>query len=477
MATVVVPALYGDTPVEARPFLSTPADVLRLPALTPGDTVIAFYDGGDPMTILRWYLTSGEGAVVKEYADVIRWNSAWGVVAVIPPWQIQGFTFIGPTGQWGISDFSLTAGRRYRITTPVRAFSGGSFTVRPGSGNTFPIVADTYFPAAAAGFNNIYYAWIVEPSTTDLYDLVLDIYPSAGTPSVYAEAATIEDVGPVMPTAVAPPAGQPSVVAAGNALGIVAMGAMVLGAPLIAPSSTATAVTHPLAFTSQVGRRYRIVTKIRAISPTSTNVLSGVYLRTSGSGLVTNNDTWITAQYQHESLEHAVIFDGTGVAGTYQTTITTQAATGQNVYTDQPSCFFYIEDVGPNTYPALPLPAVLPSFTPVPTLLTNWRRFNNDPLYTIQYRKVGDKVELRGLAQRINIDVTAPEYIFFLPAGFYCPTRRPLFYAQRQDGLNGRIIIDQTNGGVVMTVAPPAYPNMAVNGWISLDNVEFSTTG
>jgi hypothetical protein len=59
VATVVVPALYGDRPVEARPFLSTPDELGNLPVLKPGNTVITFYDGGDPMTILRWYLSGG----------------------------------------------------------------------------------------------------------------------------------------------------------------------------------------------------------------------------------------------------------------------------------------------------------------------------------------------------------------------------------------------------------------------------------
>lgn len=62
IATVVVPSLYGDVPIEARPILSSPAEATNLPVLDPGDTVIAFYDGGDPLTLLRWYLTGGHGS-------------------------------------------------------------------------------------------------------------------------------------------------------------------------------------------------------------------------------------------------------------------------------------------------------------------------------------------------------------------------------------------------------------------------------
>ena len=71
VATVVLPALYGDVAIEARPFMSSPTEVDLLPVLKPGDTVIAFYDGGDTTTILRWYLTgggvgSGGGAAADE---------------------------------------------------------------------------------------------------------------------------------------------------------------------------------------------------------------------------------------------------------------------------------------------------------------------------------------------------------------------------------------------------------------------------
>jgi len=59
IAKVVVPALYGDIPIDARPFLTAPDDLALLTPVAPGDTVVAFYDDGDPMTILRWYLPGG----------------------------------------------------------------------------------------------------------------------------------------------------------------------------------------------------------------------------------------------------------------------------------------------------------------------------------------------------------------------------------------------------------------------------------
>jgi hypothetical protein len=59
-ATLVVPGLYGDEAVEAWPFLTSPTAAANLPTLYPGDTVIAFYDGGNPVVILRWFLTGGK---------------------------------------------------------------------------------------------------------------------------------------------------------------------------------------------------------------------------------------------------------------------------------------------------------------------------------------------------------------------------------------------------------------------------------
>jgi hypothetical protein len=59
VATLVVPGLYGDAAVEAWPFLTAPSEAVNLPVLKPGDTVIAFYDGGNPLTVLRWYHTGG----------------------------------------------------------------------------------------------------------------------------------------------------------------------------------------------------------------------------------------------------------------------------------------------------------------------------------------------------------------------------------------------------------------------------------
>ena len=433
--------------------------------LDPGDTVIAFYDGGDQRTILRWYLAGGHDLdLIKQYADVARWNSAWGVVAVIPPWQASGFTFVGATGQWGIT-LLLLGGRRYVLSARVRAFSGGSFAIRPGGGNTFPIVPDTYFPqySGTPGWNNAYYSWLCEPSTTGLYTLVLDIVPTAGTPSVYGEVATIEDVGPVVLAASSPPAGQPSVVAAGNALGIVAMGSLVFGEPITIASNAATVITNPLFFTSQVGRRYRIVTRVRAMHPTSSGVGSGIYMRTYGEGLA-QNDTHVWIQHPFQWLDNVALFNGTGVPGTYTTSIVTTTATGLYVYTNLSSCYFYIEDVGPNTYPALPLLETPPLWTPL-TVGGGWAPIAIQA--PVGYRKIGDEVSLRGVINN-GVNSSSP---LTMPPGTWPP------YPHNQGTIGGSQVsvnVHVTTAGVLSLNWQGA--DAPARNFVILNGVHWSTT-
>ena len=177
-------------------------------------------------------------------------------------------------------------------------------------------------------------------------------------------------------------------VAPGNALGIVAVGSLLGPAPLTIAASTSAPITMPLVFTSQVGRRYRIVTRVRAMHPTSSGVASGIRFETTGGGLTA--DTHVAVDIPFESLEHVVLFDGTGVEGTYVTSIFTAATTGQYVYTNQLSSFFYIEDVGPNIYPALPIPSTPPPWTPL-TPLNGW-----SAILPFKIRVVGDVVQMQG---------------------------------------------------------------------------------
>lgn len=84
VATVVVPALYGDVAVEARPFVSTPDEIIALPAPAPNSTVIAFYDGGDTTSPLRWYRTGG-GTVTSGGGGITTEDAVDAVAAALRP--------------------------------------------------------------------------------------------------------------------------------------------------------------------------------------------------------------------------------------------------------------------------------------------------------------------------------------------------------------------------------------------------------
>ena len=144
-----------------------------------------------------------------------------------------------------------------------------------------------------------------------------------------------------------------------NALGVVAMGSFLSGISTL-QSGTTTTLTNPINFTSIVGRRYRLCYQIRVIGVTTGN---GIRLTWTGSGVDTaGTDTWQsvpTGPYSY--MTGGVMFDGTGVASAYtMVAYVPGAATG--VWLDPPTAsYFYIEDVGPNSTPALPISATPPS--------------------------------------------------------------------------------------------------------------------
>jgi len=128
---------------------------------------------------------------------------------------------------------------------------------------------------------------------------------------------------------------------ANYALGIMAWGSYIAGGGYQLPVGTTT-ITNPLAFTTLVGRRYRLKWQIRVIASTAGN---GINLAWIGSGVTgTGYDMWenVTAAYGHFSGE--VVFSGTGVVSSYGMTATVTAVV--QLYLDTVSNF-YIEDVGP----------------------------------------------------------------------------------------------------------------------------------
>ena len=137
-------------------------------------------------------------AATKQYADLQRWNSAWGVFQVLSPLIAQNGQIATTTACWSGS-VSLVAGRRYVVTSHIRAFHEGNLRLASGGGNTVPLIGtiDAYFPYTGIGYGSSHYSWLAQPSSTASYQLVIDAVPTQTTARLYAEDCWVEDVGPV----------------------------------------------------------------------------------------------------------------------------------------------------------------------------------------------------------------------------------------------------------------------------------------
>lgn len=125
------------------------------------------------------------------------------------------------------------------------------------------------------------------------------------------------------------------------ALGIVAWGSFIGGSAYQLPAGITT-ISNPLAFTTAVGRRYRLCYQIRVIASTAGN---GINLLFAGSGVDGSGwDIWHNAPVSYSYMQGEAIFSGTGVASSYA--LKASVSVGVAIYLDTISNF-YLEDVGP----------------------------------------------------------------------------------------------------------------------------------
>lgn len=136
-----------------------------------------------------------------------------------------------------------------------------------------------------------------------------------------------------------------------------------------------------------------------------------------------------------------------------------------NATTEQP-LQLVIEDVGPATGTAVPSQIVTP-WTTLP-FAANWQSYPG--FQPCQYRKVGDIVYLRGLAQMVN--ASAGVGIAILPAGFRPPARLVIPRWGGEPNAGSRVDI-LNDGSVQIAHSTPAA---AANNWIALDGIAFSVT-
>lgn len=352
-------------------------------------------------------------------ANVAHWNSAWGVVAEATVTATQ----TGITAQVDVTGLTVTftpvVGRRYVYRIKVEV---GTDTV-----GDVPVMAVTdaantqidRHTGRLSGTASETWSWATLPETfssTTSVTRKVRLGRAIGSGTLQTVAGTniparffVEDVGPVTPVSVAPPTAGPAVVASGNALGIVALGTC-LG------SFTLTSSWQP--FTSvincylNVGRRYRIRCTYRAfgagVQPVT--IQATLYDNGSNSSLV---DLWdyTGANYANGSVE--TIVSGDNAQHAYDMRFQSNPA-GVGIF-GGPTCAFYVEDVGPNTAPALPIPDTPPAWIPV-TFQNGWT--NSAGGYVpARYRKIGDIVYVEG-----NIGGgPSNNAAFTLPVGFRPP--------------------------------------------------------
>lgn len=259
------------------------------------------------------------------------------------------------------------------------------------------------------------------------------------------------------------------VAVAGNALGIVAVGSFTPINPTI-PANTTTQITANLSVPLSTGRRYRVSIGLRALStPAALGV--NIAMRDGTTVIPDTNGPW-----------HAIPASGAGLAavtwewllngdGTTKTLNVVISAAGQiTVYNDGQS-YFYVEDLGPNTTPALPISETPPAWTAITTFANGWTTYESPG-----YRRIGDVVTLRGAISKPSNPYNTSA--FTLPVGF----RPPIYsrYAQGcfQTGVGGSYVTRvsvNTDGSVNVSETSSGW-NEAWSPVLSLAGITFSVT-
>lgn len=424
-----------------------------------------------------WYDTSEDAA-----ADPTNyWNSAWGVIAEArwsSSWTSASTSAQVITAASGTNTFTvfLYASRRYRLYWQgmVTSTAAGDYVVLQHQINGGLHSENNAQYVAAA--NAQYFTWVESryiPAADGNYTFTMTGRRSSaatGTVSVINTGNNplwlmVEDMGPITRAGVSPPAGQTVVTTAGNALGVVAVAGMLGHAGTAVAANTLTPVSNPVSAFLQSGRRYRLSGAIRA---TSAAAGSNAYLRVTGPAWMPSHDTWVYQSGNYDQINLSILVDGTGATETF--VLNYNSTQTSNVWDDQVVSYFYIEDVGPNSTPALPLVAQPAPWLPL-AFAPGWQGYQtgNTTYGTGQYRKVGDIVTVRGLVESNSALGTIGTNIGTLPAGF-----RPPYQAifNQQSSVAGLARVDVQNNGVInISGAAPATGN-----WVSLVGISFSVT-
>ena len=190
-----------------------------------------------------------------------------------------------------------------------------------------------------------------------------------------------------------------------GALGVIAA-APVFGSTNMT-SGVMTAITPVVNVYLYSGRRYRLSCQLRAITSSTTGYNAKVY---AGGVEQAWMDQWFFSSGSYASGPAVIVIDGDNTQRALDIRMT--GATGTAIYGGT-TCQFTVEDIGPNSALAPPVPDTPPAWTALAFGNATWSNMgtNNAPL---SYRKIGDMVQVRG---EVHFTATGGNPMATLPAG------------------------------------------------------------
>jgi hypothetical protein len=485
-----------DTPVSTEVlWVDTDTNILYaligvdwVPVSSTGGTDEVWIGPDDPISahssIELWYDTDDDYTAVDQ---ANFWNSAWGQLG--EAYSTTSAVTINTDGavltELTVSCTVASINRRIAVICNLGAvvYTRGVANSRlqifvARDGVNLARIWDTNTGAVGAAPPVPVFATVTDTPTVGSHTYTIKINISGAGDSVAFNAnatgvprvLTVTDIGPLTRAAVNPPAGQPQIAAAGNALGVVAVGTFLAGNPKTLTGNTLTQISNSLPVTLLAGRKYRIHVEVRAMVITSAGTAGVACWVRDGTNDLTASYASAPLAYTnvapgYNPFTYHFLMDGDGVARNLNVVMQPNTAVSLNVFLD--NCYFYVEDVGPNTAPALPIPDTPQGWTSVSSFLNGWSNFGGWQM--AQYRKIGDEVRLRGLVAGGTFGATVG-LMFYLPVGFRPPLGE-IFGVDVANSVQGRVEV-QPDGRVIAwgTAASGS------NAYLSLSGIVFSVT-
>lgn len=271
-------------------------------------------------------------------------------------------------------------------------------------------------------------------------------------------------------TATAAPVFSQTYISPGNAIGVVAVGSVIQGDPYNIPSNTYTKITSDIVFTPIVGRKYRVILTIPAVGSIGpeTDIPLSFKLRNSTTPFPYDYTMWINGLKTAQDFATLTwVFNGDGAVKTLNVALNPlpTSTLGAQLYT-QYNAQFYVEDIGPNANPVLPVPTPDPPWTAASPFTNSYTNLaGGQPL---QYRKVGDEVFIRGAIKPGTVGASC----FTLPAGFRPPNNMTFPVGGTMTAASAVLLPSITINAAAGTMIPADM----TTAFVHLGTLRFSTT-